>query len=489
LPSLAGCAARQATPALDATRGAAAEKDEPSRIATLHTDEEHVLELLAATDPRFAARVGGAKEGRLYSAAVKALAAGDTDAAIEDGALDFFSFNARTRSLDEADAIVAHAPTVERDADAKLERELLVRLVAEERARLDEERVLPRGASALVRGLVETWGAPESRKAAQARDARISRRLDEVRASLEGQSVSRVTLAELDDALDPLERIATPGDYATTAQALARLRVALGDATSRAEEDDASWPRLQLALRAHLGLAAGADELRTKLERGERSLRAEASSRIARSHPDERSLARRADALTLAPAPCTASARDSRLRALPPPPERAPLCGALAARHDDADDASHLGSLAALVALHDDVVVALWSLALHEAHATPNHATDSAHPFFGAQPDREARLVRFAAARPVAAIAAGLAAAEIAVAPESDLAARWLTFGDAPLDLALAALGAPLAFSAAAASVGGTPGVGTGASGAPAGTPPAPPASTPSRPSPASLRP
>ena len=62
----------------------------------------------------------------------------------------------------------------------------------------------------------------------------------------------------------------------------------------------------------------------------------------------------------------------------------------------------------ALVALHDAAVVALWSIAIHEGQATTSDAMGTAHTFFGAAPDREARLVRFATARPVAAIAAGL---------------------------------------------------------------------------------
>jgi hypothetical protein len=422
--------------------------DDGARIAKLREDEGAVLEVIAASDPRFAARVGGAKEERLHAASVKALAMGDADAGIEDGALDFFSFTARARSIAQAEAIVAGAPTFERDASAELERELLVRLVAEEHARLDEERALPGGASALVRGVVETWGAPDSRHAAETRDARIARRLDEVHASLAGANASRVTLAELDDALDPLERIATPEVYGKTIQALTRLRVALGDATMRANEADDSWPRVQAKLRAHLGVAWDARELRARLENAEHTLRVAATERYAPTHPDVHALAER---LTLRASACDASPHESLLRALPPPSERAPICGALHALHDPPDDG--LSRLAALIALHDDAVVALWSLALHEAHATPALAAESAHLFLGAQPDHEARLVRFAAARPVAAIAAGLTAGELAASLDSDLAARWLAFGDAPFDLATSALAATSSPAGAPASL------------------------------------
>jgi gamma-glutamyl:cysteine ligase YbdK (ATP-grasp superfamily) len=123
-----------------------------------------------------------------------------------------------------------------------------------------------------------------------------------------------------------------------------------------------------------------------------------------------------------------------------PPSERAPICGALHALRDASDDVSRA---AALVALHDATVVALWAVALHADGATPDRAMTSAHPFFGAQPDREARLVRFAEANPVAAIGAGLAAellsretsGEAKSADTATASKRWLSFGDAPLDV------------------------------------------------------
>jgi hypothetical protein len=93
--------------------------------------------------------------------------------------------------------------------------------------------------------------------------------------------------------------------------------------------------------------------------------------------------------------------------ALSASPERAPSCRAAQAFAASPEAPEHE---AAVVALHDAAVVALWSLAIHVDHAPPSQATASVHTFFGADPDREARLVRFAAARPVAAIAAGLAA-------------------------------------------------------------------------------
>jgi hypothetical protein len=121
-----------------------------------------------------------------------------------------------------------------------------------------------------------------------------------------------------------------------------------------------------------------------------------------------------------------------------PPSERAPICGSLRALHEAADDVCRA---AALVALHDATVVALWALALHADGVTPDRAIATAHPFFGAQPEREAKLVRFAEARPVAAMGAGLVADLLtrgAAATANDVrsaGALWLSFGDAPLDV------------------------------------------------------
>ena len=131
------------------------------RGAKLRADEAAAVQVLAATDPWFAARVGGAKEERLHAASVKALANVTLTAeVIEDGALDFlFLHGTRARSIVEAEAIVAGALRAggrrEREAGARA-----ARAVGGRRARrdLDEERALPRGA-VLVRGVIDTWGA------------------------------------------------------------------------------------------------------------------------------------------------------------------------------------------------------------------------------------------------------------------------------------------------------------------------------------------
>jgi hypothetical protein len=399
-------------------------------------DERRALDEVAATDPRFALRLGGraggergaegkaaASDEALRRAAVAALLAEDADAMVHDGALDFFSFAARSRGLDTAARIVGAA-----------------RATADERARLAEERDLPRSASELVRGMIDTWGPAETMEAMKERDGWAARRLDQVRASLSGggRALPRVELIELDDALDPLERLASPSEYAATAGALARLRVALGNVTPAAGRD-ASWPRVEAQLRAHLGVAARAPELRARLEAARSMLRAAIVAEGKRAgHADDHAVLSAAESLAFAPGRCAASASESPVRALVPPPERAAICGAL--RSLDGADAGD-ARLAALAAMDLEVTTALWALAVHSAGVDPDRAQERTRPLFPPPPEREVRVLRLAVARPVVALGAGLAVEILLRHAGSDVtdlrapARRWLAFGDAPLDV------------------------------------------------------
>ncbi len=488
--SAIGCAA-QAPVARGPVVTAPAAKDVREVVRELREGIDRALRTIACVDPRFARRLplpavgvdpdARPTEGDLRAAAVKALAAGDADVSIHDGALDFFSFTARGRALDAAARTVDGLPEPMEDsavdgavsgrsiARPKLERELAIRLVAEERARLEEERSLPRGASALVRGVVQTWAPPESSQAAAERDEWLAQRLDQIRASLPGSALSRGALLELDDSLDPLERLALPAELPSSARELARLRVFIGDTPAApAGTDAARVGRIEAAVKAHLGLSLDAREIRARLETAEKQTRALAKEAV--TPADERAVARGAEELQLSVGRCAMGepATASPLRALEPSTERAAICNLLHALRDVHDDRARA---AALVALHDATVVALWALALHADGASPERAVASAHPFFGAQPEREARLVRFAEARPVAAIGAGLAAelltrerARRASATAADLRAtskRWLTFGDAPLDVVerevFASVGAPASPVSSGGSVTSSP--------------------------------
>src|SRR4051812_38147426 len=77
--------------------------EEAARAQAFAKEEARAFEQLAAGDPRFARRLGGsASDATLRQATVQALLADDQDAMVNEGTLDFFSFAARARGLDQA---------------------------------------------------------------------------------------------------------------------------------------------------------------------------------------------------------------------------------------------------------------------------------------------------------------------------------------------------------------------------------------------------
>jgi hypothetical protein len=420
-----GCAGKPAskTPAVDVERHTSAS------TIPFDVSEVRALEAIAASDPRFARRLPEPpNDDLLHGAAMAALTHGDPDVSVLGSALDFSSFTARARALDEAQrALGTQAP------EPPLEGELARRLLAEERARLAEES-LPAGAGAFVRALTETESIPPSPASLAARDEWLANKLDQVRESLRGVAQTRSALAALDGTLDPLERMVLPEQMPGAARALAQLRVALGDAASPPPSAGGET-NLEASIHAHLGGALDVAAVRARLMGAQTVLLPWIKGVLA--HADERTVARRADARIFAEGACNGDPRASRIRAMLPPPERAPICGALSTLRESTDDA---GLAVALVALHDEATVALWAIALRVDGATTTRATAAAHTFFGAEPDREARLARYAESRPVEAIGAGLAAelltrTSATPADARAAAARWLSFGDAPLDV------------------------------------------------------
>jgi len=195
--------------------------------ATLIATERPILARLAVIDPRLAQRVHmDAAEADLGKAALEAILSEDAQAAVVDGRLDLFSFGARERAL--AKLSVPEMDLAETSSGAiarpRLERELLVRLLDAERARVATEKNLPRSAGDLVRGIVRTW-TPAARDAQPARDAWLARRLDDVDASLSAP-IPRDEQYDLEDALDPLEKEVV--NYTQSMAALTRVRVRLG---------------------------------------------------------------------------------------------------------------------------------------------------------------------------------------------------------------------------------------------------------------------
>jgi hypothetical protein len=394
--------------------------------------ENAALRALAVADPRFARRLAAPPAAdELRHAVVEALAQGDPDVSARDGSLDFFSFTARGRAIGRAKAALDAAGPAGPEAD--LGWDLVRRIVGEEESRLAEERTLPTGAAALVRGIVDTW-SPPSADGRPARDAWLAGRLALLRESLRPQSLTRSAAAALDGALDPIERFAPPEDLPASAKELARLRVALDGATASAP-GTGDGSAIASSVRAHLGVEGDVGELRARLlraEEGTRRLAKEAAAGI-----DDRALSRAADGLLFVEGRCDGPGAPP-VRALAPSAERAPICGIVRALRDAKDGPARA---AAIVALHDEAVVGLWSLALHVDGLPANRAAATHHVFFGAEPDREARLLRYAESRPVASIGAALAA-EMLTRPSPASAgdawarsARWLSLGDLPLDV------------------------------------------------------
>jgi hypothetical protein len=155
-----------------------------------------------------------------------------------------------------------------------------------------------------------------------------------------------------------------------------------------------------------------------RLEAAEKTLRADAM-------PPEATLARVEKLVTPRPRPCRLEGAGSLVRALGAPPERDLACDVvrLAAQGDP--------DLPAV--LHAVVAAGLEAIALHGGPVkSPPSSRGTLHG--------KLLLERHAASRPVDVIVAALAAAWLAPDPKAR-AARWIAFGDAPLDVVWRELG------------------------------------------------
>jgi len=367
---------------------------------------------LAAVDPRLALRLGTAP--------------GDSDP---------FAFDARAWKLEAIAGRIANRPRAQ-DASSE-ERELLTRLVAEEQVRVEEERRLPQSGSELVRALVATWTTPSSMKDLREHDAWLASKEDEILAALQPSCpLSATQVVELEDALDPLERLATPAGYPATQGAIARLRVALG-ASRPAPEKGLGWDELHRRLVVHLGIADSQAALREEVAGTEARLRAEAGVRLSSAGETEARKVLKDGGEGLSDGVCKAEAGPpSGVRGLGPSPERAFVCMTLRELASGGPEAD----LRAVVDLHDAVTIASWAFAIHVDGVDPVEAPHG-RPLLGElPPERQGRLVRLAAVRPVACIAVARMALLLdsgGGGPEGrrERAKRWLARGDAPLDL------------------------------------------------------
>jgi hypothetical protein len=424
--------------------GSASEAIAQVRAHTAEFDrvEEHAIEWLAAADARLATRTGAsAGDDVLKRIGTEAILAEDTSAQIRGGSLDLFSFRARSRALGEAAKVVAafrdplpeEGPLGSGLARPQLERELLGRLIEEERTRAEEEASLGDAAGDLVRGIVATWVPPASPQDWLDRDAWVGKHLLEIRQSLR-TSAPRTGPPDLDVALYPLERLLAPLQFPRGSAAIAQLRMALDEDMRAVPKVDAP-ERIARGAKLHLGVAVDTKALLMELEHVEAQLRELAAGSLQAAAPPERAaIEGRARELLLVERPCPA-VPESRVRSMAPPPERAVVCGALRALTEEASPA------AALIALHDDVLLSFAAIA-----ASPPPRTKLL-----SHPDNDAvdSLERMARERPVVVLGVALAAELIYGSDRAPQAREraderlqaWRALGEAPLDVVARELG------------------------------------------------
>jgi hypothetical protein len=426
-----GCASASGPGASHAPQQAAAESVEEARQHTTQFGrvEDVAIEWLVAADPRLALRAGSsAGEDVLKRIGTAAILAEDTTTRIRGGSLDLFSFQARTRALAEAAKVVAAfreplpdaGPVGTGMARPQLERELLARLVDEERARAEEEAALGDASGDLVRGVVATWQPPSAPQDVVDRDEWASKHLLEIRLSLRA-SGPRTGPPDLDIALYPLERLLAPLQYPRGSAAIAQLRMAL-DEDLRAIPPLVSPERVVRASRTHLGVAIDTAALVPRLERVEERLRELAAGALQSAPAAEReAIEGRARELIFVERPCPV-VPDSRVRSMAPPPERAAICGALRALTEE------VSPVAALVALHDDVLLAFAAVA-----PTPPPRT---RLLSRAENDAVDSFERMARERPVVVLGVALAAELLYGSGRNDERLQaWRALGEAPLDV------------------------------------------------------
>jgi len=409
--------------------------------------EEEVLRDLGAIDRRIAQRARVTPtEADLRRVTMPAMLREDPTVAVVDGTIDPFSFDARARGLDAVKQKLTTMPATAAAGARTSERDLLSRLVDEEQARLEEERVLPRSASALVRAIVDTWQVPKTPREAADEDRWLARRLRELHEAMSSPSDPAGTLdvvraRELDDALDALEHLASAPGFTSATQELVRVRDALEAAGSKPPaKAQSEWPVLSRRARVHLGTTDGAEVLQRELASAAADLRTRAEQALEAANVSRDALGPMLDKHVFVAGPCIDAVPGSRVRSMAAPQEREPGCHL---RHfvSRAEDGAALAI--ALAALHDHVVIAQWALDVALGAATIAEAQARYRLLVPVLPDTRARYERFALARPVAALGAGEAARILLMGDPRARASAWTAIGDVPLDVARRELGAP----------------------------------------------
>jgi hypothetical protein len=378
--------------------------------ARLVEKEKPILASLAIVDARFERRLRErASEAGLRKAALELILAEDTQAALVEGRIDMFSFDARERALARLSIPALDLADVGSGtlARPKLEGELLRRLLEEEKLRVTLERNLPASASDLVRGIVDTWKPAGDDAIQSARDEWLTRRLGELETAIANTRMPREEQYELEDALDPLEQRLQ--GYSKATQTLAHLRVTLGAQTPTGASP---WNVVARELGPHLGTVPPPDALLERFGTLERSLRPQ-------TQPDDAAQLAVKKLLLEGGEPCALEGRGSIVRALGTPPERDLACRIVRAVAQDDPSAP--------LAMHRVLALAIAAVG---AHSGKNHDVPpgvlQAIPALGVR----------AAGKPAPCIVGAVAIEHLlAAADPASRAKAWLEFGDAPLDV------------------------------------------------------
>jgi hypothetical protein len=397
-----------------------------------------VVLALASGDRRVGRRFGVSPNADdVHRLVMGSLLSEDATVALLFDGVDPFSFEARAKAI----ALAREHLEASRGIVPPSEHELLGRLIAEEAARLDDERALPGAASALVRAVVSSWQEPSSQESSAALDRLLTRRLEDVRRAVLARGLNVVRARELDDALNPLERAAAASGLQSAAAELVVLREALESLANRpaavvsAPDARGRTDRLAARLQASFGPRATLEQLAARLESCEpKSAKAIEVDLDLVAHKTRDEIAESAAALVLDDAACPPAKGSSWLRSAGPSTERVPACRL---QHVVAQAESGVARALASAATHDHVTLALWAIDVAQG-ARSLEQSQAAHPLFSRPaPERLVRWQRLAASAPLTAITGGIAACILAEsAVPKARAATWLSLGDVPVDIA-----------------------------------------------------
>jgi len=408
--------------------------------------ETQWLEQLGAIDGRLAKRTGVPPSAEaLQKVAVRAVIRGDKDLGVFGGGLDPFAFVAREKELHDLGVDLVRQKD-DGSVDSRHEKVLLGRLIEGEELRVLRERVSATSTSDRVRAIVTAWDDAKKGREVPEREVLIQRGLGDAAAELANGALAGPRGLELEDALDLLEHLAVPDGYPDATKLITALRVAIGKARPAATPPTTSRSlALDVQLGTYLGMGKDRERLLAQLGEEEAALRFDALARLnALSEAEQRDVRSLAAAHVDEESSCTAAVHargKSVARGMRPPPERALVCEALLLAGEESNAREEV---AALVALHDDVTIALWAIELDGGSGVVDRSRIAHRLIASVASDRESRLARAALVLPVRAIAPALAVAVLdAEGPgqRHERAVRWLSYGDAPLDVVLGYLG------------------------------------------------